>query len=147
MLAYLMKDSAEHATPHVQEPQLTDSVWFRARGESVVEFILAKGSTVNACSSLHDVVHSFRRTHGLTEKDIYYQTDRYRNLLSLYSLERASSQDRIGIEMLSEPAVYQSLRHGERLNSPYPTLEERALQQLTSEIRAALVWASCAAGT
>lgn len=146
MLAQLVNDSTERTTPHQLATPLRDSVWLRANGESVVDFIISKGSSVNACSALHDVVHNFRRTHGLTEKDIYYQTDKYKDVLSLYPVERAALQDRAGVEMLSQPEVYQSLRHGERLMSPYPPLADRALRQLTAEIRAALVWSSCSFG-
>jgi len=137
MLAHLMKESPEPLS------QTRESVWLREKGVSVVEFILSKGATTHACSALHDVVHSFRRAHGLTDKDIYYQTDRYRQTLALYPLERAAWQDRAGVEMLSQPEVYQSLRHGERLLSPYPPLDSRAIAQLTAEIRCALVWSSC----
>jgi len=110
--------------------------------DTVLGSILNSGQTTTACSKLHDLVHAFRRAHGLTEEDLCYKSERYVTALSQYSVSNLLASEAKAVKYLSTPAVYANMRHGGRLESPYPPLSDAALSQLSKEIKAALIWST-----
>ena len=102
----------------------------------VMKELLSMLDGVRVCSRLHSLVHEFRaECEGVT-----IDPQKRSAALSRYTVDRAPSDQVEAITRLSTPSVYADLRHGGRLQSPYPPLAEGELVSLCQEIRAALVW-------
>ena len=108
---------------------------------ATIKELLGMRDGVRVCSRLHAVVHEFRLTHRLGSADAANRDE----IIREYSVEKAPSDQIPAITRLSTPATYAELRHGGRLQSPYPPLSSKEVAALCEEIRAALVWksASC----
>lgn len=106
------------------------------------EEIISRGMTLNACSALHDVVHAFRRAHGIADQDVGAGAARYRAAIASYPLKFAPSGLQGTIGILSSAGTYANLRQGGRLLSQYPPLSDESLSKCSEEIRAALVWST-----
>jgi hypothetical protein len=108
-------------------------------GESrggIMKELLSMSDGVRVCSRLHAVVHEFRSAHETITADSKKRSE----IIASHPVDRAPSEAAAAITRLSTPATYAELRHGGRLLSPYPPLEESELVSLCQEIRAALVW-------